>query len=76
MHFVLQSITYINRTACIYSFIPNIPVDKCTENPINNFLITWWISTFPVLHHLIYGYPQGYYEVFSKFFADFDRKKI
>lgn len=35
-------------------------VDKCTENPFNNFLITCGISTFPYLHPRDYGYPQGY----------------
>ena len=35
-------------------------VDKCTENPFNNFLITCGISTFPYLHPWDYGYPQGY----------------
>ena len=35
-------------------------VDKCTENPCNNFLITCGISTFPYLHPRDYGYPQGY----------------
>ena len=35
-------------------------VDKCTENPLNNFLITCGISTFPYPHTWDYGYPQGY----------------
>lgn len=35
-------------------------VDKCTENPLNNFLITCGISTSPHPNTRDYGYPQGY----------------
>ena len=35
-------------------------VDKCTENPLNNFLITCGISTSPYPNTRDYGYPQGY----------------
>lgn len=35
-------------------------VDKCTENPFNNFLITCGISTSPHPNTRDYGYPQSY----------------
>lgn len=35
-------------------------VDKCTENPLNNFLITCGISTSPYPNIRDYGYPQSY----------------
>lgn len=35
-------------------------VDKCTENPLNNFLITYGISTSPHPNTRDYGYPQSY----------------
>lgn len=35
-------------------------VDKCTENPLNNFLITCGISTSPYPNTRDYGYPQSY----------------
>lgn len=35
-------------------------VDKCTENSLNNFLITCGISTSPHPNTRDYGYPQSY----------------
>ena len=51
-------------------------LDKCMDNPSNNFYITLWKSTTAIWETQKIGYPHSYYLVFSKFFTNLDRKKI